>query len=697
MPGPSMHPGAAHQMMSAAQIKAAQHYGIYGKAPAAAAKAQSVDSNLAAQLKKKLDPSMLLQSPGQPAKDIPRNSAREKGTVHRYAPMSGWGFVRSPAFSGDLFFHRDNIMKEWQERGLEQGDEIEFTVVGDVRGRAHAVMVKPVVNRGPIHFLGERLRGVVRRLDERWGFINSHHFDGDLFLHRDNILHQKATITVGMECEFDIVVDNRGRAVGKWVALKLPATVVDWCDQGRIRGKIDSYGQDVIAIKSNKFIGRLLASIDSCQPGTKVQDLQPGAAVEFEVCKVQDMATGGVGVTGTNIAVLDHEQLSRRANLAQSLAQEILSNPKGTPSASSKSGSVVRRNPNDSMQSVSVSGSQSGSKWTGDQVVPIAPSLRPAGAARWQGAEKRTPIAGASSGLHQSVESKRTMEQIDIAHDRQMLAQQQQQAYAQAYATQAYAQAYAAQAYAAGTYPQQDIAAVTGRHAQLEHSYVPAAYYSAYSAVYPTAYDPQQLAYWHAHYGTGGSTEALECSSTYTTAMGVHTNASGSTAEASWYAHMGGTEAGVAEMNAHVGPLVMSHSESDGIVPNATTNVFKVTEAYECPPDFEESFNGGDVVVVKKWVKKFAQVCKLETDEQTDGFNLSLRSSYLPAHLLTRAWIVEAKGDGDGFLRGDLAVCSEDPALTEVGGSVRASLLNGVATRELLLPTESFELKEFGV
>ena len=48
--------------------------------------------------------------------------------------------------------------------------------------------VKPLLGRKPYDVLGQRHRGYVRRFAERWGFLNAAAFDGDLFVHRDNLL-----------------------------------------------------------------------------------------------------------------------------------------------------------------------------------------------------------------------------------------------------------------------------------------------------------------------------------------------------------------------------------------------------------------------------------------------------------------------------------------------------------------------------
>ena len=39
---------------------------------------------------------------------------RLQGFVWRYSTVTKWGFIRSSAFFGDLFFHIDEVMEEFQ-------------------------------------------------------------------------------------------------------------------------------------------------------------------------------------------------------------------------------------------------------------------------------------------------------------------------------------------------------------------------------------------------------------------------------------------------------------------------------------------------------------------------------------------------------------------------------------------------------
>lgn len=122
--------------------------------------------------------------------------------------------------------------------------------------------------------------------------INSDAFDGDLFLHRDNIIitslagecrSNPASNSLnggnvsskegpalsnnlhGCACSFDLVLDSRGRCVAKWVALKTVCDPADWCGQGRLRGVLDSTdpNEKIAYITSNKFTGKLAVSFNN--------------------------------------------------------------------------------------------------------------------------------------------------------------------------------------------------------------------------------------------------------------------------------------------------------------------------------------------------------------------------------------------------------------------------------------------------
>ena len=46
--------------------------------------------------------------------------------MHRYAQNNGWGFLRSLAYEGDLFFHIDNLMPRISNYAPSVGEEAEF-------------------------------------------------------------------------------------------------------------------------------------------------------------------------------------------------------------------------------------------------------------------------------------------------------------------------------------------------------------------------------------------------------------------------------------------------------------------------------------------------------------------------------------------------------------------------------------------
>ncbi|CAK9015705.1 Uncharacterized protein SCF082_LOCUS12881 [Durusdinium trenchii] len=103
--------------------------------------------------------------------------------------------VKSHMFEGELTFRIDRVMPEFQAHPLHENEGVEFDVQADETGKPVAVAVKPVLGRKPYDVLGQRHRGYVRRFAERWGFLNAAAFDGDLFVHRDNLLLEPGTET----------------------------------------------------------------------------------------------------------------------------------------------------------------------------------------------------------------------------------------------------------------------------------------------------------------------------------------------------------------------------------------------------------------------------------------------------------------------------------------------------------------------
>jgi len=216
---------------------------------------------------------------------------RLTGVVAKYTQNNGWGVLKSHMFEGELMFRADRVMPEFQGHPLNEGDNVEFDVQADDHGRPHAVAMKPVLGRRPTDCLGQRHRGYVRRFAERWGFLNAAAFDGDLFVHRDNLLpvpdqvgDGQPPLRAGQAVEFDVALDDRGRAVAKQITTRaLPGLrPCDWISH-RLRGYIRSFQGAWGFINSDRFAGDLFVHRDSLLAQCQNAQLAVGTIVEFDV------------------------------------------------------------------------------------------------------------------------------------------------------------------------------------------------------------------------------------------------------------------------------------------------------------------------------------------------------------------------------------------------------------------------------
>lgn len=194
---------------------------------------------------------------------------RLHGVVSQYDTMTGGGHVKSHMFEGELSFRKDRLMPEFQAHPLHTNEAVEFDVHQDEAGRPHAVAMKPVLGRKPQDVLGQRHRGYVRRFAERWGFLNAAAFDGDLFIHRDNLLPSPSDLEsgqplmrVGQAVEFDVALDDRNRCVAKQITTQALLRPGDWIGH-RMRGYIRSFQGAWGFINSDRFAGDLFVHRDS--------------------------------------------------------------------------------------------------------------------------------------------------------------------------------------------------------------------------------------------------------------------------------------------------------------------------------------------------------------------------------------------------------------------------------------------------
>jgi len=236
---------------------------------------------------------------------------RLSGTISKYVPSSGWGFVRSHLFEGELAFKTESIMLECQSYEFQEGEGVEFDVQSDERGRPHAVAVKPMVGRKPNDCLGQRHRGYVRRFADRWGFLNAAAFDGDLFVHRDNLLLSvpdqlqdgQPPLRAGQAVEFDVALDYRGRTVAKQITTSALLRPCDWIGR-RLHGYIRSFQGAWGFINSDRFAGDLFVHRDSLLSQYQGVELTVGTMVEFDVERDHHKKGGKNRLVARQVAVL---------------------------------------------------------------------------------------------------------------------------------------------------------------------------------------------------------------------------------------------------------------------------------------------------------------------------------------------------------------------------------------------------------
>lgn len=239
---------------------------------------------------------------------------RLQGTISKYVPSSGWGFVKSHMFEGEVGFKVESVMFECQSYEFREGESVEFDVQPDERGRPQAVSLKPMVGRKPNECQGQRLRGYVRRFADRWGFLNAASFDGDLFVHRDNLLLSPEQLQDGMlplragqPVEFDVSVDDRGRTVAKQITTSALLRPVEWVGR-RLQGYIRSFQGAWGFINSDRFAGDLFVHRDSLLPQFQGMELAIGSVVEFDVERDHHKKGGKSRLVARQVAVLNPHQ-----------------------------------------------------------------------------------------------------------------------------------------------------------------------------------------------------------------------------------------------------------------------------------------------------------------------------------------------------------------------------------------------------
>lgn len=248
------------------------------------------------------------KSPAKSALDL--KYERLFGTIQKYDATQGWGLVTSKLFPGEVIFRTERVMPEFQNHAYQEGEGVEFDVQADDGGRATAAMLKPMVGRTPHDCLGSRHRGYVRRCAERWGFLNSAAFDGDLFVHRDNLLlvpdqiiEGQPPLRSGQAVEFDVALDDRGRAVARQITTHALPRPWDWIGH-RLRGHVRSFQGAWGFIVSDRFAGDLFVHRDSFLAQYQGTQITVGTVVEFDVERDQRRKGAKDRLVARRVAIL---------------------------------------------------------------------------------------------------------------------------------------------------------------------------------------------------------------------------------------------------------------------------------------------------------------------------------------------------------------------------------------------------------
>jgi cold shock CspA family protein len=258
-----------------------------------------------------VSPSIATKGDKAPAKSaLDLKYERLSGTVMKYDAAQGWGIVTSKLFPGEVVFRSERIMPEFQNHPYQEGEVVEFDVQADDGGRAAASMLKPMVGKTPHDCLQMRLRGYVRRCAERWGFLNSHAFDGDLFVHRDNLLlvpdqiiEGQPPLRSGQAVEFDVALDDRGRAVARQITTHALPRPWDWIGH-RLRGHVRSFQGAWGFIVSDRFAGDLFVHRDSFLAQYQGTQITVGTVVEFDVERDQRRKGAKDRLVARRVAIL---------------------------------------------------------------------------------------------------------------------------------------------------------------------------------------------------------------------------------------------------------------------------------------------------------------------------------------------------------------------------------------------------------
>eukprot|EP00931_Biecheleriopsis_adriatica_P095357 TRINITY_DN6896_c0_g1_i3.p1 TRINITY_DN6896_c0_g1~~TRINITY_DN6896_c0_g1_i3.p1 ORF type:complete len:285 (+),score=51.95 TRINITY_DN6896_c0_g1_i3:79-855(+) len=146
------------------------------------------------------------------------NSGRFFGSIIRFNPKSGWGYIDCPPlktkYGKDVFLH-----KQYMDRDFDVGDTVNFTIELSEEGMPQARDIKPhqgnhqaqqpaASSRTPERFFGSI---VSFNAKTGWGYIDcpplKSKYGKDVFLHRD---HMEREFSVGDTVKFAVQLSEEG-------------------------------------------------------------------------------------------------------------------------------------------------------------------------------------------------------------------------------------------------------------------------------------------------------------------------------------------------------------------------------------------------------------------------------------------------------------------------------------------------------
>merc|ERR1712224_617029 len=125
------------------------------------------------------------------------------GTIRKYDPGKGFGFIASDALQDEIFFLRSEMPPEIKEEGKDKviGNQVEFQIGHREDGKLRAqrlILMRGGPRGGPPHgghYFGgpDRFVGKILKFDDNkgYGFIQSPYLPEDIFFLRGSLPNSK--------------------------------------------------------------------------------------------------------------------------------------------------------------------------------------------------------------------------------------------------------------------------------------------------------------------------------------------------------------------------------------------------------------------------------------------------------------------------------------------------------------------------